>query len=267
MVYERYTEKAKRVVYFARQEASQTGNPFIETEHLLLGLLKEDEALCNRLAQSPLPPDAIRKRIEEQARSRESVSSIGDPQLSWESKRILAYAAQGADRLRDKHIGTEHLLLGVASERGGFAAKLLSKAGIKGSDFHNIIGRVRIPPWAKAKIEDYVEIHDKLWSNKSVRDVSEFYQKFHWEKRQWVARDALVQRSNRKLQLYAGQSYDPEKFELVQGAWSEDHCAICWWALCESDSPEHGEGLTNGQDWVCTECYERFLGPKRPPDL
>jgi hypothetical protein len=74
----------------------------------------------------------------------------------------------------------------------------------------------------------------------------------------------LVQRPNKTLYLYSGQVYDPEKFELVKGGWREDHCAICWWKLCESDSAEHSEGYTNGQDWLCTECYERFVSPKRP---
>jgi len=63
-MFERYTEKARRVIFFARYEASQFGSPYIEAEHLLLGLLREDTALAGRLSRSPLSPKTLRKRIE-----------------------------------------------------------------------------------------------------------------------------------------------------------------------------------------------------------
>src|ERR1700743_2900053 len=64
VMFERYTEKARRVIFFARYEASQFGSPFIETEHLLLGLLREDKALTNRFLRSHAAVDSIRKQIE-----------------------------------------------------------------------------------------------------------------------------------------------------------------------------------------------------------
>jgi ATP-dependent Clp protease ATP-binding subunit ClpC len=178
-VFERYTEKARRVIFFARDEASQFGSSLIETEHLLLSLLREDEALSRRLGESPLPPEAIRKRIEERTPHLETATPVADIQLSNGSKRILAYAAQGADRLGNAHIGTEHLLLGVVSEKGGFAAKVLSEAGIKASDFRSIFGRTRIPSWRTVqppatKPADYVKIHGGLRSSKCVREHCEF---------------------------------------------------------------------------------------------
>jgi len=74
-MFERYTEKARRVIFFARYEASQFGSPYIETEHLLLGLLREDKALAHRLMRSHLSFESMRKQIEEHTVIREKVST------------------------------------------------------------------------------------------------------------------------------------------------------------------------------------------------
>ena len=98
-MYERYTEKARRVVFFGRYEASQVGSPHIETEHLLLGLLREDKALTKRFLCSAASVESIRKQIEEHTTLREKISTRIDIPLSNECKRVLAYAAEEAERL------------------------------------------------------------------------------------------------------------------------------------------------------------------------
>src|ERR1017187_9754337 len=75
LMFERYTEKARRVIFFARYEASQFGSPYIETEHLLLGLLREDKALTNRFLRSHASVESIRKQIEGHTTIREKVST------------------------------------------------------------------------------------------------------------------------------------------------------------------------------------------------
>ena len=130
-MFERYTEKARRVIFFARYEASQFGSPYIETEHLLLGLLREDKALTNRFLRSHASVEAIRKQIEGHTSIREKVSTSVDLPLSNESKRVLAYAAEEAERLSHKHIGTEHLLLGLLREEKCFAAEILHERGLR----------------------------------------------------------------------------------------------------------------------------------------
>ncbi len=130
-MFERYTEKARRVIFFARYEASQFGSPYIETEHLLLGLLREDKALTNRFLRSHASVEAIRKQIEAHTTIREKTSTSLDLPLSNENKRVMAYAAEEAERLGHKHIGTEHLLLGLLREEGCFAADLLKERGVK----------------------------------------------------------------------------------------------------------------------------------------
>lgn len=271
-MFERYTEKARRVIFFARYEASQFGSSYIETEHLLLGLLREDTDLIQRLARSPLPHETIRKRIEKESPRGKFVSTSVDLPLSSPGKAVLGYAAQEAEALGHQHIGTEHLLLGLLREGHSLAAKLLLEAGFNLVEFRDEVRRATVasgrPGEPRAgRVEEAVEIHGELWSAKSIRELSAYYRKFHWESRRWVPRDALVHRSNQKFYLYSGQSYDPEQFDLVKGGWSEDHCAICWWKLTASDSLEHCEGYTNGQDWLCWECYERFVSPKSSADL
>ncbi|HZQ43180.1 MAG TPA: ATP-dependent Clp protease ATP-binding subunit [Acidobacteriaceae bacterium] len=130
-MFERYTEKARRVIFFARYEASQFGSPYIETEHLLLGLLREDKALTNRFLRSHASVESIRKQIEQHTTVREKVSTSVDLPLSNECKHVLAYAAEEAERLSHKHIGTEHLLLGLLREEKCFAAEILMERGLR----------------------------------------------------------------------------------------------------------------------------------------
>src|SRR6201986_548738 len=130
-MFERYTEKARRVIFFARYEASEFGSPYIETEHLLLGLLREDKALTNRFLRSHASVESIRKQIEGHTTIREKVSTSVDLPLSNECKRVLAYAAEEAERLSHKHIGTEHLLLGLLREEKCLAAEILTERGLR----------------------------------------------------------------------------------------------------------------------------------------
>jgi ATP-dependent Clp protease ATP-binding subunit ClpC len=140
-MFERYTEKARRVIFFARYEASQFGSPYIETEHLLLGLLREDKALTHRFLRGQQAVEEIRKQIEHATTIREKVSTSVDLPLSNEGKRVLAYAAEEAERLGHKHIGSEHLLLGLLREEKSFAAELLHERGLRASSIREELAR------------------------------------------------------------------------------------------------------------------------------
>ncbi len=140
-MFERYTEKARRTIFFARYEASQFGSPYIESEHLLLGLLRENKALAARFLRSHASVESIRKQIEEHTTIREKVSTSVDLPISNECKRILAYAAEEADQLSHRSIGTEHLFLGMLREQGCFAAQLLTERGISLESAREQIGK------------------------------------------------------------------------------------------------------------------------------
>src|ERR1041385_3575067 len=131
-MFERYTEKARRVIFFARYEASQFGAPAIEPEHLLLGLMREDKTLTARfLARAQASLESIRKEIEGRAPLREKISTSVELPLAPETKRVLAYAHEESDRLQHRHIGTEHLLLGLLREDRSMAAEILYERGLR----------------------------------------------------------------------------------------------------------------------------------------
>jgi ATP-dependent Clp protease ATP-binding subunit ClpC len=140
-VFERYTEKARRVIFFARYEASQYGSPYIETEHLLLGLMREDKALANRFLRTHGSIESIRKEIESRITIRERISTSVEVPLSQECKRILNYAAEEAERLGHKHVGTEHLLLGILREEKCFGAEILTERGLRLSSLREELAR------------------------------------------------------------------------------------------------------------------------------
>jgi ATP-dependent Clp protease ATP-binding subunit ClpA len=124
----RFTEKARRVLFFARYESSAFGSPQIESEHLLLGLLREDKALAHRFG---IPAEPIRRQIEERAARRDRISTSVDLPLSGQSIRILEFAAQESEALEHKHVGTEHILLGLLRESDGVAGRLLAEHGLE----------------------------------------------------------------------------------------------------------------------------------------
>ncbi len=131
-MFERYTERARRVIFFARYEASQLGSNSIETEHLLLGLIREGKGLTSRIfSKSHLSMESIRKEIEGRALYRDKVSTSVDIPLSPESKRVLSFAAEEAERMLHNYIGTEHVLLGLMREEKSVANGILSEKGMR----------------------------------------------------------------------------------------------------------------------------------------
>ena len=131
-MFERYTERARRVLFFARYEASQLGSVSIETEHLLLGLIREGKGLTSRIfARSHLSLENIRKEIEGRTVFREKVSTSVEIPFSAETKRVLNFANEEADRLLHNYVGTEHLLLGLLREERSVAATILMEKGMR----------------------------------------------------------------------------------------------------------------------------------------
>jgi ATP-dependent Clp protease ATP-binding subunit ClpC len=130
-MFERYTEKARRAVFFARYEASQLGSRQIDAEHLLLGVLREDKGLTQALFHSPAAAiAAIRKEIEEYLGIEEMTSTSIDLPLSPGAIRVLSLAAEESDKLQHHAIHTDHLLLGLIKEGQSMASEILSERGL-----------------------------------------------------------------------------------------------------------------------------------------
>ncbi|HLY18247.1 MAG TPA: Clp protease N-terminal domain-containing protein [Bryobacteraceae bacterium] len=128
-MFERYTETARRTIFFARYEASQFGSYYIETEHLLLGLLHEDRVLSYKL-----PPGAgqhVRRRIEERTPKPIVRSTSVDLPLGQDSKRALVYAAEESTKLKHPVIDGWHLALGLLRLSNSTGAALLRELGVE----------------------------------------------------------------------------------------------------------------------------------------
>jgi hypothetical protein len=141
-MFERYTEHARRVIFFARWEASNFGSAYIEPEHLLLGILREDPVLKSRLGFGAI--EQIRKRIEESTPHREKVSTSVDLPLNADAKRTLAFGAQEAEKLNHKVIDAGHLVLGLLRLENSVAAGALQQFGIDIVDYRKVVSETLI---------------------------------------------------------------------------------------------------------------------------
>jgi ATP-dependent Clp protease ATP-binding subunit ClpC len=126
-MFERYTEKARRIIFFARYEASQYGSPYIEITHLLFGLLREDYGTIR--AVSKVEPAGLRQALEPFCLKREKIATSVDLPMNHPCRRVLGSAAEESERMGHTHIGPEHVLLGVLRENGA-EASVLGEFGI-----------------------------------------------------------------------------------------------------------------------------------------
>ncbi len=142
-MFERYTEKARRVIFFARYEALQYGSQVISPEHILLGLMREDKTLGARFFpfRNTMSVDSIRREVEERIVLRERIPQSAELHLAAETKKILAFASEESRKLQNRHIGPEHLLLGILREERSIAAEILYQNGLRLQDARDEIGR------------------------------------------------------------------------------------------------------------------------------
>ena len=141
-MFERYTESARRVIFWSRYIASQRGCAEIEVEHLLLGLLREDMSLAERFLGSPWAVESVWRRVDQSKPVGEKPLGPGDLPLSNEGKRVLAFAVEEADRVSEKKIGTGHLLLGLLRERKCLAATIVDEQGVRLESIRKELARV-----------------------------------------------------------------------------------------------------------------------------
>ena len=127
-MFERYTDDARRAMFFARHAASLSGSVRIESEHLLLGLVREGGPSLLQLIPS-MSVEQIRKALGTVIADDASLPMVMP--LSDECKWIVAYAADEADTLNHRQIAAEHLLLAILREDSCVAAKLLSETGAR----------------------------------------------------------------------------------------------------------------------------------------
>ena len=157
-MFERFTERARQVPVFAQEEARAFGHDYIGTEHLLLGLLREQEGIAARVLESlRVSVDEVRARVAEIAGPGEP-SSVGQIPFTPRAKQALELSLREALALGHNHIGTEHLLLGLVRVTEGVAAQILLDLGHDAETIRNAVlavpggprpdrPRAPLPPW------------------------------------------------------------------------------------------------------------------------
>jgi len=171
-MFEKFTEKAKRILFLARYEASQQGSKVIGTEHILLGLLKEGEETTRELfTRANVSMDLLQAELERRNPAREKLSTSVEIPFSEETKKALQFAEEEAERLMHPHIGTEHLLLGLLRLEDSVAGRMLAERGMRlfavREDAVNIYKRRALPKKKK----------ETPFLNEFARDLSEMAQR------------------------------------------------------------------------------------------
>jgi len=131
-MFERYSEPARRVIFFARYEASALGSPAIGTEHLLLGLMREGRTIAAVIfARYELTYAAVMRQLETLEADRVPTSTAVDIPLTADARQALVHATDEADRMKWPEVDTEHLLLGLLWQPDTVAGQILASAGLR----------------------------------------------------------------------------------------------------------------------------------------
>ncbi len=130
-MFDRFTERARKVIVLAKEEAKRFNHDYIGTEHILLGLIKEGESVAAAVLQNlGLSLDTIRLEVEKLVQFGPSTIVSGDIPFTPKAKKVIELAMDEARRLGHNYIGTEHLLLGLIKEGEGVASHVLMNVGL-----------------------------------------------------------------------------------------------------------------------------------------
>jgi len=130
-MFNRFTERARKVILLAKEEAKRFNHDYIGTEHILLGLIREGEGVAAAvLASMGLSPDKIRLEVEKFVQPGPSTVISGDIPFTPKAKKVIELAMDEARNLGHNYIGTEHLLLGLIREGEGVASQVLISLGL-----------------------------------------------------------------------------------------------------------------------------------------
>ncbi|MHC4898450.1 MAG: ATP-dependent Clp protease ATP-binding subunit [Planctomycetota bacterium] len=131
-MFDRFTDRAKKVMSFARQEAQKFNHEYIGTEHILLGLVQEGSGVAaNVLKNMDIDLEKIRHEVEKIVKTGPSMVTMGQLPFTPRAKKVLELSMEEASALSHNYIGTEHLLLGLIKENEGIAAQVLMNLNVK----------------------------------------------------------------------------------------------------------------------------------------
>lgn len=149
-MFKKYTEKAKKAIMIAQEEAVNLNHDYIGTEHILIGLIKEEEGVASQvLKQLGVNVDKVVEEVERVVGKGE-YQQVGEVAFTPRAKKVLELASQEASQLKNNYIGTEHILLGLIKEGSGVAVRILTGLGINLDNVYSEIMKVLMDSGAQA---------------------------------------------------------------------------------------------------------------------
>jgi len=134
-MFEKFTDRARKVMALANQEAQRFNHEYIGTEHLLLGLVKEGTGVgANVLKNLGLDLHKVRAEVEKLTKPGPEMVTVGKLPQTPRAKKVIEYSIEESRKLHHNYVGTEHLLLGLLREREGVAAQVLTNMGLKADE-------------------------------------------------------------------------------------------------------------------------------------
>ena len=126
-----FTDRVRKVLAMAREEAIRLQHDYVGTEHILLGLIREGEGVAAAvLTNLSVDLDAVHEGVEESVRKGKATIALGELPYTSRAKKVLEFAMAEAREMNHSYVGTEHLLLGLLREEKGIAAQVLNSLGI-----------------------------------------------------------------------------------------------------------------------------------------
>jgi uncharacterized protein (TIGR02246 family) len=273
-MFERYDEKARRVIFVARYEASNYGSPQIETEHILLGVMREGQTFIREVFGPNLDVTQIRTEIEKLITRRKSFpTSVEVPlwsksflPLSEESKHVLKFAAEECEGFGTRHVGLEHLLLGLLRVDSSLAARLLKEKGGKLELVRKKVGIYSAPVSANVESRNLdapvAQLHRFLASLKSSDPgdsallFAEDAQVIDFSGKRWKGREGIEKESKRLFVVYARKNVTSHLESVDNGPGHTVVASVLWENVLGEGGPSKSMHrmtviLTQeGEDWV-----------------
>jgi ATP-dependent Clp protease ATP-binding subunit ClpC len=199
-MYDRFTEKAKKVISYARQEAQRLGHEYIGTEHLLLGVLREGTGMAYTILQRlDVDPKRVRLQVEKRIRNATDVVTPGKQfPFAPRARKAIEYAVEESKRLGQNYVGTEHIMMGLLCEGEGIAAHVLFELGIELEDVQEELLEL-LGPELEAEFEDDDDESERRSSKSKTPALDSF------------GRDMTEQASSGELDPVIGREMEIER--------------------------------------------------------
>ena len=172
-MYERFTDRARKVMQLANQEAQRLKHEYIGTEHILLGLLKEGSGVAlQTLTNLTLDPERIVMEVERLIVRGPGAGETGKNPQTPRAKKVIEYAMEESRNLKHSHVGTEHILLGLLREGEGVAAVILANFGLRVEVVRREIENVLSQPYDWGRKEPPPQF-PRQWAARAAKSVVE----------------------------------------------------------------------------------------------